>query len=365
MIQRKKKPAQDTQPDQRQITMAETMQAAPDLQDKTAIRAVEAIYSKNPLNSIYKTQDKISNLLPEIISSAETVPVEVETSPNSMVKVSIMSDKLLNFGNSGISIFDRAVLDGITACILQSATSDNQMGIFTLPQLIRAVTGKKAGQSGISEQQQETFLESVRKLMTMYLEIDMSNELHSMDIDGKPIEQATLSGNLFSAEILKLKIGGHMTICFRPLAMPLLYRYALPKRQLFQHPIELLFNANISKTASVISIQEILLRHISMLFSMSRNKNFKNNGLLFETIYDAAGCFELENKRSQQTRMRKARADVVAILDQWIEIKHILSYEFIQHGREFYKVVIQINPNSEYKPKIVQENELKLPDANT
>ena len=193
MIQRKKKPAQDTQPDQRQITMAETMQAAPDLQDKTAIRAVEAIYSKNPLNSIYKTQDKISNLLPEIISSAETVPVEVETSPNSMVKVSIMSDKLLNFGNSGISIFDRAVLDGITACILQSATSDNQMGIFTLPQLIRAVTGKKAGQSGISEQQQETFLESVRKLMTMYLEIDMSNELHSMDIDGKPIEEISLT----------------------------------------------------------------------------------------------------------------------------------------------------------------------------
>lgn len=358
MIQRKKK--QDPVPDPEQVTIEEAVPAAPDAQDKAAIRAVEAIYSKTPLNSIYKTQDKISNLLPEIISSAETVPVEVETAPNSMVKVSIMSDKLLT--PQGVSIFDRAVLDGITACILQNST-DGQIGIFTLPQLIRAVTGKKAGQSGTSDQQRDMFLESVKKLMTMYLEIDMSNEARSLSVDGKPVEQAVLSGNLFSAEMLKLKIGGHMTICFKPLAMPLLYRYALPKRQLYQHPIELLFNANISKTASVISIQEILLRHISMLFSMHRNKNFQNNGLLFETIYDAAGCYEVENKRSQQTRMRKARADVVAILDQWVEIKHILSYEFVQRGREFYKVVIQINPASKYKPKVVQEDEIQIPEA--
>ena len=312
-------------------------------------QAIDMNIRINP-DSIYKTQDKISNMLPQIFDKGEQL-LTTDTKQQTFTRVNISYEGLLNIDSSFTS-FDSAVLSGVLSCVLQNMDiQTNELKYFSIGELYRAITGKTS-ESGISPNQIRKIIASIKKLSYTEVQIDLTNEADKYNFALKP-EELVISGPLIALETIRAKINGKMVLCFKPLSVPLLYRYALPKHQLYSHDIALMRIDTISKSENVISMLDYLLKYISYLFYQQKNKKFVNNGLLFDTIYGLTDIAEFTNQNTIKSKKKRLKAELYKILDFWVDLGHLTSYEVVKRGKVDYKIIIHVNPNSPYPPKIV------------
>lgn len=299
--------------------------------------------------SIYKTQDKISNMLPQLLDVREKVL-------RSGSKVTLLYDQISSFEPS-LTQYDVSVLSGFLTATLQNYNSQTgELGCFSIKQLARFIIGKDCT-SGISAHQINKIKNSLRKMSHIEINIDITNEFDKYNFVGVEPSECTISGMLISYEAINMRLGGSKVTCYKPLSIPLLYRYAMPKHQMYSHDMALLYIDSISKSDNVIAILDFLLRHTTFLFQNLKTRGFVNNGILFDTLYDLTDINKLTNIDSIKSKKKRLKADIIAILDAWVERKHLLGYEIVKKGNKVYKVVISVNPNTPFPPRTVYEIE--------
>lgn len=317
--------------------------------------------------SIYKTQDKISNMIgrdiQEIPSSVEhMIPVGLDQIGDQIITKVQLSCEDPDELDQNLQKLQK--LDPFRRCCLDSLLTlyiDKGGQPFSLNQLYRVLMGKSA-KSIPTKKQMEELLSAVSALSRIEIKIYLDDEIASY---GEKAEWGTtpqkkwISGTLFPCEMLAIEINGNTTVAIRPLGPPILYRYALPKRQLLRHSMELITKTKGKISTNRVILLDFLIRYVSMLFRVK--KPMANNGVKFDTLYQICGIdinpsrdstMTTQEKNTITKQKKRIRDETVDILKSWKDIGHIKDYTLETKGRSPYKVYIEINEKSKYPPSV-------------
>jgi hypothetical protein len=204
---------------------------------------------------------------------------------------------------------------------------------ITNQMIYRVITGDP--NSRLSENQANEIEKSLNRCRTSLVKIDCSEERkynydHNLEF--------SYSDNLLAAEGWGVKLNGQFVSCLRIKNTPVLYRYALAKKQVATIPIKLL-NSPVVKTKEIIMLQGYLSRRIArMKNSKSTSRNIK-----YETLYSELKAEEkTSSPNSLRNKQAKLRKHTKIILDHWRKEKYIKSYREVKKGRKIHGIFIKL-----------------------
>lgn len=336
--------------------------------DQLALDILNEGKESDPYSSIYKTQDKISNMIgrdiQDVSGSAEhMIPVGTDHVGDQVITRVQLScedpdeefDKNLQKVQK-LDPFLRCCLDSLLTLYIHKGGQP-----FSLNQVYRVLMGKSSGTTPTKKQMDE-LLSAVSALSRIGITIFLEDEIESYGEKaawGTTPQKKWISGTLFPCEQVAIEINGNETIAIKPLGPPILYRYALPKGQLLGHSMELVTKTKGKISTNRVILLDFLIRYVSMLFLIK--KPIANNGVKFDTLYKICGIdvdalsetsMSVQQRNTITKKKKRIRDDTIDILEDWKEIGHIKSYELETKGRSPHKVYIKINEKSNYTPSL-------------
>lgn len=295
----------------------------PDYADQKEEEEHRQIVSVTVPKQVIKTKDKVSDLLTRDFfaeGGEQFLRMESRQSAKPITtRVTFSYEGVDILSNKGFTAFDREVHDAIVSLFI----AGNK---FITPSMVFRTMAGKTNSEYINPEKIEEIRRSIEKCLFSKLTIDASQELTAY----KDL-QATYSGALIAAESMTVTMNGQRVTAYRLLTTPILYRYAAGKNQIAQVPIELL-NTPLNKTNDVIVLQGYLIRRIEAI----KNPKAKiSNTILYETIYKTMSA-EAATKQKKD----KIRKECKAILDYWVKMGYIVSYEETTKGKSKYSIII-------------------------
>lgn len=169
-----------------------------------------------------------------------------------------------------------------------------------------------------SEESLEEIRTIVRKIISCYIKIDISNDTPMKK------EQVIKEGFLISADIEKRILNGQIREGYRINRNSIAYAYASAKNQVITVPLKLLHTkVRFSKETSI--LKEYLVQRIAVMKN-GRNK-VKSRDILFESIYKVIPFKEGMDKTVVSRKKRRIKGHVLKMLDELTRDNFIKGYD--------------------------------------
>lgn len=292
--------------------------------------AVESPKSQNVVTfrprEFVKTGDRISSHIVEGFEKgeAEFRAVRKNTAEPIVTKVSFSYQNMDIFSlDKGFTSLDKEVHDAVVS--LYAAGNK----VFSPAMVYRTMAGK-SDSAFVPQEKLREITTSIHKCMSSIITIDATEE--ASVYQGL---EAYYSQNLIYAKSVTLKTKGWEVSAFMLMDEPVLYKYAKLKRQLFSVPLKVL-DSPPSKTNDVIVLQGYLMRIVETL---RRPNTRQPNEIRYQTLYELLGCQD-----ATKQKLLRVRNNIKLILDYWVEIGYIKSYEETTQGRAKYAILLDVPP---------------------
>ena len=264
-----------------------------------------------------------------MIFNTENVPVNVGNDKQGNIVASIVS---LNYTGdlptklARLTPFDKVVLNTVTSLHFAGNT------YITLNSIFKTMNGNIAKEP--SKNQVEKMLKSLAKLNSIFIGINISNEIAAGWINLDELKQQLgldqdeyiteyeLKDRLLNFRPFKGKTNkGRYVEGIQILATPVLSVYSQVKKnkQLMTFPADMLNIEALSITDDVIVIKEYLAKELKQIQGKHRR-----NTILFDTLFK-----ECELKTGNKTVAKRYRDNVFTILDEWKDREYITGYKII------------------------------------
>ena len=275
--------------------------------------------------------------LTKLFSKLKVAPFgEIFATPFNNEKTLITYAKL-DYVNSGVT-FDRK-FDEIHELILNSLYSfyraDNIL--FTSRKILQHIFGN------VPDHFQSELVESIEhhldELKYMRISMDLKDKFGNnaaIKIHGEKYRPVELEESLLDVSILTMKSAKNSKIIkvYRINRLSPIFKYAEKLKQITSWQTELM-KVPVRKTIQNALLCNYLLLKISLVRN-SKNK-YKNNGILFETIYK-----DLNLNVGNRTKAKNLRDTIHKMFDYWLSVRLLKSYRFEKRGTSFYKISFDV-----------------------
>ncbi len=275
--------------------------------------------------------------LTKLFSKLKVAPFgEIFATPFNNEKTLITYAKL-DYVNSGVT-FDRK-FDEIHELILNSLYSfyraDNIL--FTSRNILQHIFGN------VPDHFQSELVESIEhhldELKYMRISMDLKDKFGNnaaIKIHGEKYRPVELEESLLDVSILTMKSAKNSKIIkvYRINRLSPIFKYAEKLKQITSWQTELM-KVPVRKTIQNALLCNYLLLKISLVRN-SKNK-YKNNGILFETIYK-----DLNLNVGNRTKAKNLRDTIHKMFDYWLSVRLLKSYRFEKRGTSFYKISFDV-----------------------
>lgn len=275
--------------------------------------------------------------LTKLFSKLKVAPFgEIFATPFNNEKTLITYAKL-DYVNSGVT-FDRK-FDEIHELILNSLYSfyraDNIL--FTSRKILQHIFGN------VPDHFQSELVESIEhhldELKYMRISMDLKDKFGNnaaIKIHGEKYRPVELEESLLDVSILIMKSAKNSKIIkvYRINRLSPIFKYAEKLKQITSWQTELM-KVPVRKTIQNALLCNYLLLKISLVRN-SKNK-YKNNGILFETIYK-----DLNLNVGNRTKAKNLRDTIHKMFDYWLSVRLLKSYRFEKRGTSFYKISFDV-----------------------
>lgn len=275
--------------------------------------------------------------LTKLFSKLTVAPFgEIFATPFNNEKTLITYAKL-DYVNSGVT-FDRK-FDEIHELILNSLYSfyraDNIL--FTSRNILQHIFGN------VPDHFQSELVESIEhhldELKYMRISMDLKDKFGNnaaIKIHGEKYRPVELEESLLDVSILTMKSAKNSKIIkvYRINRLSPIFKYAEKLKQITSWQTELM-KVPVRKTIQNALLCNYLLLKISLVRN-SKNK-YKNNGILFETIYK-----DLNLNVGNRTKAKNLRDTIHKMFDYWLSVRLLKSYRFEKRGTSFYKISFDV-----------------------
>ena len=158
----------------------------------------------------------------------------------------------------------------------------------------------------------------------------------AIKIHGEKYRPVELEESLLDVSILTMKSAKNSKIIkvYRINRLSPIFKYAEKLKQITSWQTELM-KVPVRKTIQNALLCNYLLLKISLVRN-SKNK-YKNNGILFETIYK-----DLNLNVGNRTKAKNLRDTIRKMFDYWLSVRLIKSYRFEKRGTSFYKISFDV-----------------------
>ena len=226
--------------------------------------------------------------------------------------------------------YDREIHNAVATLASAGNEYINPSMIFQL------LSGNTGTTNDMSPETRKSILRSIDIMMATLVTIDASAEISS-----KMITKTTgiYKGALIPAErveIMELN-GQKVTDCIHLLRTPPLYDYARDKNQIGTIDIKML-DTPLSNTKENIELKGYLLKRIA---SIKNAKSNMSDTIRYDTLYKYLQI-KAPNKNALYRQFQDVRNKVKKLLDFWIKMGLISSYEEEKEGKSIAKVTISI-----------------------
>ena len=275
--------------------------------------------------------------LTKLFSKLKVAPFgEIFATPFNNEKTLITYAKL-DYVNSGVT-FDRK-FDEIHELILNSLYSfyraDNIL--FTSRNILQHIFGNVPDH--FQSELVETIEQHLDELKYMRISMDLKDKFGNnaaIKIHGEKYRPVELEESLLDVSILTMKSAKNSKIIkvYRINRLSPIFKYAEKLKQITSWQTELM-KVPVRKTIQNALLCNYLLLKISLVRN-SKNK-YKNNGILFETIYK-----DLNLNVGNRTKAKNLRDTIHKMFDYWLSVRLLKSYRFEKRGTSFYKISFDV-----------------------
>ncbi len=216
----------------------------------------------------------------------------------------------------GLTREQKSVLDGIMTCMSDSQFR-NEEGNWIIPiqAIVRLLRGtdKQVESEGKSTIHKE--ITSIAwELSNVYLDLNVKRDVGMEHVEiGKRTRLINLS-------LLRVKVNGQQTHALE-VYDSIVYRYAQAKNQVMRFPRDTVALRSVNLNLQNISIRDYILQHIACKTEYARYVNF-------DDLYNALGLYADEmSNNAYKCKVRRVRATIFKILDEYIDSGKLASYE--------------------------------------
>ncbi|WP_392889961.1 hypothetical protein [Eubacterium limosum] len=219
-----------------------------------------------------------------------------------------------------ITAYDREVLDAISTLYMSGHRE------FSANMVYKTMTGIK-GDTYVKNETCKSVRESIEKLRKTHLYIKESTLINLGEGEDNKIEFGIdEDATLILVTGKSLYIGGNRVSGYEISQPPIIYKHAKKTHQLRFIPASVLSVKELSNTPENVALRGYLNRKIE------RARDF--NKVINECFIDYEDLYKYLNKEDAHRRLKfRLREKVKVILDSWIKVEYITSYEVITSGK--------------------------------
>ena len=266
--------------------------------------------------------------------SATNYNFDVITLPRKNVCVNVE----LEDGEKNITPLDAAIMDAVYTLYC------NGSNVFTAENVARVMAADYKGSHKISDYRIQTIVSSLKKLASIRITIDCTDEYHVRKVQDIPKDRIKLTTYLLPLEEIEVISGNQKRLHgYRLLKKPALYQYAETVKQIMAVPIELLQIPGAENTEEMILLKRALITKIELL--RNAKNNVKNNYISYlyydaktgqqNGLFIAAGINPADNTPAGWKNKRsKLHKRVCLILDRYKQIGYIQGYDVRKLGEK-------------------------------
>ena len=201
------------------------------------------------------------------------------------------------------------------------------------------------GKTKLNDKQKTDIEASLRKLMHMWIKLDMSNEATSYsDLISDPLRE----GPMILGYLDSFKLKGNRIVALAMVDEPLLSQYAKQKKQFASVPLNYLA-VPVNNTKESIALKTFLLDRI---LRMKRTTKM-SDVIRYDTLIDRVAGAELEGRSDEAIKKRRTEIlkKMFKILDHWKETGLIEGYKENSTGRKRESVQIFLRARQKALPE--------------
>lgn len=247
-------------------------------------------------------------------------------------------------GRRALTGFDKAVYN--TLSTLWNAGNSN----VTPYDILRYMNGR-AEAKGYSKAQIDRVNNSIRKMMSTILSLDMRDDMQQTDfrINDDRVSGCKIETQLLQATRCELRTETGRTVEGWSIDRePIMYTYNKAKKQIVTVPIGLLdTSAAVSNTEDVIAIREYLLLQIENM----RTNHRHNNVIRYDTLYNETG---IEAPKDRVARGRQ-RTNIKGMLDLWRQRGYISEYSDWKEKGKIEGIQIHVTDGEAVRPSSAEQ----------
>ncbi len=315
-----------------------------DPMDEDAYRSFAQIYDKILRNAIKDVQELRSIIPKDVFITNSRVANELRhMSPNEEVTLTVgkrgsqlveiktiinFNDKNIRLSdNASITAYDKIVHDAV--CSLYTAGNET----FTPEMVYRAMNGMVESEF-VSPKSIKMIVDSLEKMRVTDIAIDYTEQLRMTNPDSS-FDVARVSSAMLMLQKVTVSTGGVTKWAYRLLANPVIYEYSRLLKQVIPLPLQLLNTKETTRsTDTVIIIRQYLLQRVELM------KNKKNNMNSRVISYDS--IYELLDAPEDRKLRATIRGQTERLLDNYVNIHYIKSYEIVRKGRAITGILIHL-----------------------
>lgn len=296
---------------------------------RNAVKDVQELRSFIP-KEIFITNSRVANELRHMPPNEE-VRLTVGRKGNQLVEIKTtiaFDDKNIQFSNNAsITAYDKIVHDAV--CSLYAAGNET----FTPEMVYRAMNGMVESEF-VSPKSISMIVESLEKMRVTDIAIDYTDQLR-MTNPSDTFDLARVSGAMLLMQKVTVSTGGVTKWAYRLTSMPVVYEYSRLIKQIIPIPLQLLNTKETTRsTDTVIIIRQYILQRVELMKNKKNNMNSRT--ISYDTIY------ELLNTPDDRKLRKTVRDQTERLLDNYVNIHYIKSYEIVKKGRLITGVLIHL-----------------------
>ncbi|MCQ2432098.1 MAG: hypothetical protein MJ175_05770 [Clostridia bacterium] len=296
---------------------------------RNAIKDVQELRSIIP-KDVFITNSRVANELPHMSPNKETrLAVGRKGSQLVEIKSTInFNDKNIQLANNAsITAYDKIVHDAV--CSLYAAGNET----FTPEMVYRAMNGMVESEF-VSPKSIKMIVDSLEKMRVTDISIDYTDQMRMLNPDD-PYDLARVSGAMLQMQKVTVSTGGVTKWAYRMVSFPIVYDYSRLVKQIIPIPLQLLNTKETTRsTDTVIIIRQYILQRVELM------KNKKNNMNSRIISYDS--IYELLDTPDDRKLRATIRSQTERLLDNYVNIHYIDSYEIVRKGRAITGVQIKL-----------------------
>lgn len=303
-------------------------------QEKNEIVLVESI---KPDNYLIDNTKLVKELMDDGIGALLEVEVGKKNNKKIYIIVESWFDEVLSDKN--FTSFDK--------CVYNSATTLWVAGneIITPEMIWRTMIGDSENLKP-APQILGSITKSINKLRKIDVEVDFTEQAKLYGKMPEGSEKLSLEGSIIVADIINVYVSGRKKRAYKFYRAPLFYNYSKLFGQIITIPRELLQTKDkVKNTKEVIIMKEYLAQQLSIMAHPQTKSSFKRNDKVrYDTIYKYIGISE-STHANYNKKTNKIRNQIKSILDSWIEMGYVASYEEYREGKFVAGIKITLPTN--------------------